>query len=76
MAKKKIDKTGEIQYHDSVYTGKAMNWILPELTCCKCNHQWMPRDNKPPQRCPKCGNSRWDSGEPKRGSPECQKKLN
>ncbi len=29
------------------------------LTCARCLHQWMPRRDRPPARCPRCRSVKW-----------------
>lgn len=33
---------------------------LPHLTCLRCGHTWIPRNEKRPSKCPKCTSPYWD----------------
>lgn len=33
---------------------------LPKLHCLRCGHNWIPRKETPPKRCPKCNSPYWN----------------
>ncbi len=33
---------------------------LPKLQCNRCYHEWIPRTEKTPDRCPKCISPYWN----------------
>ena len=33
---------------------------LPNLSCKRCSHTWIPRSNTKPMVCPKCKSPYWD----------------
>lgn len=36
--------------------------ILPKLKCRHCGHEWVPRQEKPPERCVRCQRKKWEVG--------------
>ena len=45
-------------------TARMVNVEIPQLTCLRCGHKWVPRIPDP-RICPKCGSYRWDTPRPK-----------
>jgi|HubBroStandDraft_1064217.scaffolds.fasta_scaffold13052_5 DNA-directed RNA polymerase subunit RPC12/RpoP len=33
--------------------------VAPKHACQQCGHAWIPRQQDPPARCPKCQSRRW-----------------
>ena len=33
---------------------------LPLLVCKRCEHDWHPKEERLPKRCPKCGSCYWN----------------
>ena len=48
----RIDSTISYAYHD---VDMAKTIKLPRCRCDKCRHEWTPRTNQIPLKCPKCG---------------------
>ena len=36
------------------------SYILPELHCLRCHHDWVPRKPEKPIVCPGCNSPYWD----------------
>ncbi len=65
QTEKKIKRGGIDKYTIYCYNDNCMaeqNIDIPTLKCLRCNppHEWHPRSNRMPLRCPKCGSPYWN----------------
>ena len=45
-------------------------YVLPVLSCYRCEHEWHPKTPTAPQTCPKCRSAYWHTPRRVKAAPE------